>query len=91
MGGRRSTPPSRLARMQEEVDALLTNERTIVAVRRDDLGYRTDNIDLSEMRFMRVVECASRPGMRANLWNRLRSSARRTRRSKQTRRGSCIR
>jgi len=51
-----------LARMQEEVDALLTNERTIVAVRRDDLGYHTDNIDLSEMRFMRVVEVRLAPG-----------------------------
>src|SRR5260370_36736508 len=29
-----------LARMQEEVDALLGSENTIVAVRRDDLGYR---------------------------------------------------
>src|SRR5437667_484801 len=51
-----------LARMQEEVDALLTNERTVVAVRRDDLGYHTDNIDLSEMRFMRVVEVRLAPG-----------------------------
>jgi len=51
-----------LARMQEEIDALLTSERTIVAVRRDDLGYHADSIDLSETRFMRVVEVRLAPG-----------------------------
>src|SRR5437016_14384848 len=51
-----------LARMQEEIDSLLTSERTIVAVRRDDLGYHADNIDLSETRFMRVVEVRLAPG-----------------------------
>ncbi|PYU42400.1 MAG: hypothetical protein DMG54_16210 [Acidobacteria bacterium] len=51
-----------LARMQEEIDALLISERTIVAVRRDDLGYQADSIDLSETRFMRVVEVRLAPG-----------------------------
>jgi hypothetical protein len=51
-----------LARMQEQVDALLMSERTIVAVRRDDLGYLVDDIDLSETRFMRVVEVRLAPG-----------------------------
>jgi hypothetical protein len=51
-----------LARMQEEIDALVTSERTIVAVFRDDLGYRTDSIDLSETRFMRVLEVRLLPG-----------------------------
>ncbi|PYU72976.1 MAG: hypothetical protein DMG49_06890 [Acidobacteria bacterium] len=51
-----------LARMQEEIDSLLTSERTIVAVRRDELGYHADNIDLSETRFMRVVEVRLAPG-----------------------------
>src|SRR2546421_84337 len=51
-----------LARMQEEIDALLTSERTIVAVRRDDLGYHSDSIDLSETRFMRVAEVRLAPG-----------------------------
>jgi hypothetical protein len=51
-----------LAKMQEEIDALLTSERTIVAERRDDLGYRMDNIDLLEARFMRVVEVRLSPG-----------------------------
>ena len=51
-----------LARMQEEIDSLLTSERTIVAVRCDDLGFHADNIDLSETRFMRVVEVRLAPG-----------------------------
>ena len=51
-----------LARMQEEIDALLISERTIVAVRRDDLGYHADSIDLSETRFMRVAEVRLAPG-----------------------------
>jgi hypothetical protein len=51
-----------LAKMQEEIDALLTKERTVVAERRDDLGYRVEAIDLSEARFMRVVEIRLAPG-----------------------------
>jgi hypothetical protein len=51
-----------LAKMQEEMDALLTSERTVVAERRDDLGYRMDSIDLLEARFMRVVEVRLSPG-----------------------------
>src|SRR5260370_28534261 len=41
-----------LARMQEESQALVTSERTIIAVRRDDLGYRPHSIDLSKPRFL---------------------------------------
>jgi hypothetical protein len=51
-----------LARLQEEIDALVVSERTVVAVRRDDLGYLTDSIDLSETRFMRVLELRLFPG-----------------------------
>jgi hypothetical protein len=51
-----------LARMQEEIDALLKSEETTIAVRRDDLGYRADHIDLSEARYMRVVEVHLLPG-----------------------------
>jgi hypothetical protein len=51
-----------LARMQEEIDALLKTEDTTVAVRRDDLGYLVDHIDLSTIRFMRVVEVRLLPG-----------------------------
>jgi hypothetical protein len=51
-----------LARMQEEIKALVTSERTIIAVRRDDLGYRPQAIDLSKARFMRVLEVRLHPG-----------------------------
>ena len=51
-----------LARMQEDIDALLKSEDTTIAVRRDDLGYLLDHIDLSETRFMRVVEVHLLPG-----------------------------
>jgi hypothetical protein len=51
-----------LAKTQEEINALLTSERTIVAERRDDLSYREDTIDLSEARFMRVTELHFSPG-----------------------------
>jgi hypothetical protein len=51
-----------VARMQEEIDALLKTEDTTIAVRRDDLGYLVDHIDLSTTRFMRVVEVRLLPG-----------------------------
>src|SRR5207237_4126035 len=41
---------------------LVVNERTIVAVRRDDLGYLAENIDLSEARYMLVLEVRLFPG-----------------------------
>src|SRR5260370_41616319 len=48
--------------MQEQIKALVRKERTTIAARRDDLGYRTDSIDLSKMRFLRVLEVRLRPG-----------------------------
>lgn len=51
-----------LARSQEEINALLVGQRTIVAVRRDDLGYRPQAIDFSKARFMRVLEVRLNPG-----------------------------
>ncbi len=51
-----------LARMQEEIKAIVTSERTIIAVRRDDLSYRPQSIDLSKARFMRVLEVRLIPG-----------------------------
>ena len=55
-----------LGRMQEELRALESSEHTIIAVRRDDLGYRKDRIDLSKARFMRVLEVRLRPGHESN-------------------------
>jgi len=51
-----------LARLQEELEALIVAERTIIAVRRDDLGYRPQSIDFSKARFMRVLEVRLNPG-----------------------------
>jgi hypothetical protein len=51
-----------LARSQEELRSLVTSERTIIAVRRVDLGYRPQSIDLSKARYMRVLEVRLNPG-----------------------------
>jgi len=51
-----------LARVRDEIDALVGSERTVIAVRRDDAGYLTDNIDLSETRFLRILEIRLFPG-----------------------------
>src|SRR5216684_5468711 len=51
-----------LARMQEELQSLIVAERTIVAVRRDDLGYRPQSIDFSKARYMRILEVRLNPG-----------------------------
>ena len=51
-----------LANLQEQIRSLETSESTIIAVRRNDLGYRVNLIDLSKARFMRVLEVRLRPG-----------------------------
>jgi hypothetical protein len=51
-----------IARMKEETSSLIGGQRRIVAVRRDDLGYLSDNIDLSEARFLHVLEVRLFPG-----------------------------
>jgi hypothetical protein len=51
-----------LARMQEELKTLVSTERTVIAVRRDDLGFRPQSIDLSKARFLRILEVQLHPG-----------------------------
>jgi len=51
-----------LAHLQEQIRELESSESTIIAVRRDDLGYRVNRIDLSKARFMRVLEVRVQPG-----------------------------
>jgi hypothetical protein len=51
-----------IARIQEEIKALVTKERTIIAVRRDDLGFRPQSIDFSKARYLRVLEVRLNPG-----------------------------
>jgi hypothetical protein len=51
-----------LARMQEGFKTLVSSERTVIAVRRDDLGFRPQSIDLSKARFLRILEVQLHPG-----------------------------
>ena len=60
--GQLYTTHPELARLQQQIDATLASERTLIAVLRDDLGYRAMSIDLSKTRFMRVLEVRLQPG-----------------------------
>lgn len=51
-----------IGRIQEEIQALVASERAVIAVRRDDVGYRASAIDLSKARVMRVLEVHLFPG-----------------------------
>lgn len=51
-----------LGRLQAQINAALTSQRTLIAVRRDDLSYRANRIDLSNARFIRVLEVRLHPG-----------------------------
>jgi hypothetical protein len=51
-----------LGKVQAQINGALASQRTIVAVRRDDLSYRANRIDLSKARFLRVLEVRLRPG-----------------------------
>ena len=51
-----------LARMQGQLRAQETSERTIIALRRNDLSYQAGSIDLSQARFMRLLEVRVLPG-----------------------------
>ena len=51
-----------LGRLQAQISAALTSQRTVIAVRREDLSYRANRIDLSKARFMRVLEVRLHPG-----------------------------
>jgi hypothetical protein len=51
-----------LGHMQEEAGGLVGSERKIIALRRDDLGYLAESIDLSEARFVHVLEVHLFPG-----------------------------
>lgn len=55
-----------LARMQEDIEALVSSQKTLIAVRRDDLGFRPQTIDFSRARFMRVHEVHVYPGHEAD-------------------------
>lgn len=54
-----------LAKAQAQIMGALQSQRTIIAVRRDDLSYRANHIDLSKARFLRVLEVRLHPGHEA--------------------------
>jgi len=60
--GRIFAAHSDVARLQEEIRALVASERAVIAVRRDDVGYRANSIDLSKARILRVLEVWLHPG-----------------------------
>jgi hypothetical protein len=51
-----------LGRLQAQINAALVGQRTLIAVRREDLSYGANRIDLSKARFMRVLEVRLHPG-----------------------------
>ncbi|HUI41667.1 MAG TPA: hypothetical protein VL523_06840 [Terriglobia bacterium] len=51
-----------LGRLQAQINAALASQRTVIALRRDDLSYRANRIDLSKARFLRVLEVRLHPG-----------------------------
>lgn len=51
-----------LGKLQAQIQGALVSQRTIVAVRRDDLSYRANRMDLSKARFLRVLEVRLEPG-----------------------------
>ena len=54
-----------LGKAQARIMGALQSQRTVVAVRRDDLSYRANRIDLSKARFLRVLEVRLHPGHEA--------------------------
>ncbi len=54
-----------LAQMQDRPLGFVTSEKTVIALRRDDLGYRPGAIDLSKARYLRINVFHLRPGYEA--------------------------
>ena len=54
--------PSEIANLQQKIQALVASEQDVIAVRRDDVGYRANSIDLSKARILRVLEVRLHPG-----------------------------
>ncbi len=51
-----------LARGSQAIAELMTSMKTVVAIKRGDLGYHVDRINLSKVRYMRIVIAHIRPG-----------------------------
>lgn len=55
-----------LSQLQGQLRELVKKERTIIAERRSDLSFEASSIDLSKMRYMRVLEVHLQPGHEAD-------------------------
>jgi hypothetical protein len=51
-----------LAEQQQQIEERLASSKTVVAVRRDDLGLGAERIDLTKARYMRITTVSLRPG-----------------------------
>jgi len=51
-----------LAQQQQEIEERLASSKTVVAVRRDELGYNAERMDLSKARYLRLTVVSLRPG-----------------------------
>jgi hypothetical protein len=56
-----------LGKLQAQINSALASQRTLIAVRRDDLSYRANRIDLAKARFLRVLEVRLHPGHEGEL------------------------
>src|SRR5262249_11860181 len=51
-----------LAQQQQEIEERLASSKTVVALRRDELGYNAERMDLSKARYLRLTVMSLRPG-----------------------------
>jgi hypothetical protein len=65
-----------LAALQQKLEEYVSAPRTMLAFRRDDLGYRLNKIDLAKARFVRVSILQFRPGYEEKFADAVRARAR---------------
>ena len=70
-----STHPE-LSGLQQKLQEYVSGTQTVLAFRRDDLGYRLNKIDLAKARFVRVSILQFRPGYEEEFADAVRARAR---------------
>jgi hypothetical protein len=65
-----------LAGLQQKLQEYVSGTQTVLAFRRDDLGYRLNKIDLAKARFVRVSILQFRPGYEEEFADAVRARAR---------------
>ena|SRR2546421_583301 len=66
----------KLASLQQKLQEYVSATRTVMAFRRDDLGYRLNKIELAKARFVRISILQFRPGYEEEFANAVRARAR---------------